>query len=339
MPSPISTQDLLDKCKRFVLADPITESLDLLIQDAIISADRSIPTLDMVPLAWMRTMYDGVRTKYMATIDSITQADPAIVTAETKDPDADGGHGFEDDDVVIVYGGDMEQLTGRYFLVETIDDDTFYLRDINDLDRIDASGYTEYIAGGAVYHAGVTLPASTIEPGINWHINDVYAVWFDSKPVESLPLDSLAFRQEPVLAGGTPSWYRYERFGYTSQLKDDISHRLYFQPTGTAHNVILELIKGFEDIDIWDDSVYPLHPPETHDYIWHKALANLATNAERQRRTFARAGDIVGDNTRIEVLYAQMWEQRAMEDEIRIVELSRRLLGQQKGGYSTGIRG
>jgi hypothetical protein len=338
MPSPISTQGLLDKCKRFVLADPVTESLDLLIQDAIIQAERSIATLDMVPLAWMRVMYDGIRTKYMATIDSITQADPAVVTAETMDPNGDG-HGFEDDDVVIVYGGDMDELTGRYFIVESIDTDTFYLRDINNLARIDTTNYTEYVAGGAVYHAGLTLPTASIEPDSSWHINDVYAVWFDNEPVESVPMDSLAFRQDPVLAGSIPDWYRYERFGYTSQIKANVSHRLYFQPTGRAHNVILELIKGFDDIETWGTSTYPPHPPETHDYIWHKALANLATNTERQRRTFARAGDIVGDNTRIEVLYAQMWEQRAMEDEIKVVELSRRLLGQQKGGYSTGMRG
>jgi hypothetical protein len=338
MPSPISTQGLLDKCKRFVLADPVTESLDLLIQDAIIQAERSIATLDMVPLAWMRVMYDGIRTKYMATIDSITQANPGVITAETKDPDG-SGHGFENDDVVVIYGGDMDKLTGRYFLVESIDSDTFYIKDINDLARIDTTNYTEYVSGGAVYHAGVTLPASDIEPGIDWHINDVHSVWFDNKPVESAPLDSLAFREDLVIASDVPAWYRYERFGYTSQLKDYIKHRVYFQPSGTAHNVILELIKGFDDIETWDVSTYPLHPPEAHDYIWHKALANLITNTERQRRTFTRAGDVVGDNTRVEILYAQVWAQKAMEDEIKIVELSRRLLGQRQGGYSTGIRG
>lgn len=337
MASGISNQELLNKCKRYILADPNTESLDDLIKDAIISAEREMATLDMVPLAWMRYQYDTERTKYAAIASEITQADPCIVTADSEDPDVTG-HGFVTGDILLAYGTSVHELNTRKFIAEKIDDDTFYLRDINNLDRLDTSDYTDPGDGWTFYLAGITLPAASIEPGTAWHINDISSVTFDGYASEPVSEDVLHYRQ-PAPISGRPSWWKYERFGYQSQANADVTHRLYFQPTGQRYNINIEIIKAFDDIDTWDTDAYPPHPPDTHDYIWHKALANLATVAERQRRSFAKAGDIIGDNTRIEVLFAEIWSMRAAEDEVKIVELNRRLLGQRAGGFSTGIRG
>ena len=73
----------------------------------------------------------------LRTISSITQANPAVVTATA--------HGFTDGQrVIITSAGGMVELNNRQFQVANATADTFQLLGIN------STGYTAYTAGGNV---------------------------------------------------------------------------------------------------------------------------------------------------------------------------------------------
>ena len=69
---------------------------------------------------------------------------------------------------------------------------------------------------------------------------------------------------------------------------------------------------------------YPPHPAEVHDAIWHRALFNLSTNAERAKRESSNGTRMMG---MVEVQFAKLWMQKTFEDELMIINLSRSLLG------------
>ncbi len=75
-------------------------------------------------------------------VTALTQANPGVITVT--------GHGFSNDDVVIIRGviGTTE-VNRQKFTVANVSDDTFELNDIDDV-PIDMSGYTAYISGGEV---------------------------------------------------------------------------------------------------------------------------------------------------------------------------------------------
>ena len=187
MATAISNQDLVDKCKRFKLADPVSEALDELIQDALITANREINEVDSIPLAWLRETYNALFTRTYAEISAVTQANPAVVTAESMDDDITDNHGFSADDIVYINGIDgMDELNYRFFRVSTPSDTTLGLYQLNNQITVNSSGYDAYSSGGYVYHAGLIIPHGTIEPSgsdpTDWKIKKVFKVLFDSNP-------------------------------------------------------------------------------------------------------------------------------------------------------------
>ena len=89
----------------------------------------------------------------------------------------------------------------------------------------------------------------------------------------------------------------------------------------------MKLEKTYPDITVFNASTYPPHPIELHDYIWHRALANLATQTEKAKRQSLTRQGVVGDNTKIEIVSAQYWIAKAAADEIDILAYNRSLLG------------
>lgn len=106
-------------------------------------------------------------------------------------------------------------------------------------------------------------------------------------------------------------------------------HYLMLHPIpSNMHNIAINIEKDYPDLSQWTGPVYPPHPPEIHDFIWHRALANMATNAERQRResTGGEQGRLMGQ---IEVLYAKVWYEKRATDDILIKTISKQMLGEQ----------
>lgn len=342
MPSAISNKDLLEKCRRFILADPTVEAMDELIKDALITANREISDVDSMPLAWNRETYDELFTRVYAAISAITEADPAVITADSLDPDLSSDHGFQNDDIVLIEGiagDDVEDyyMNRRFFRATRTAATTLTLQWLNDQDDISSAAYGAYESGGYVYHAGILIPKTTIEPSASasvqnrWKIKRIYDVTFDLKP--SFPISEEAALSDPkwLTPGSRPTRWRYDRYGYGAIDFSDSVHTLFFYPpTAQRYNIRIFIEKEYPDLSVWTTAVYPPHPPEVHDFIWHRALANLATNSERAKRqtnsTDQEAGRLMGS---IEVLYAQMWRQKAVADEAALIKLSRRMGGNQ----------
>lgn len=132
-----------------------------------------------------------------------------------------------------------------------------------------------------------------------------------------------------VASIGRPDKWRYERYSYARTPE----HYLMFnRPADKRYNIDIHIEKSYPDLRTWTAAVYPPGPPEIHDCIWHRALANLATNAEKQRRQNERQ-----ITPHIEVLYAELWKQKVIEDEKFIKDFSRDLLGAQPA-QGLGVR-
>jgi hypothetical protein len=343
MPSAISNLALLDKCKQFILADPTRNAMDELIKDALITANREISNADGgIPLAWNRETYDELFTRYYAEISAITEADPAVITADSLDPDLDSDHGFQNDDVVLIqgiYGSDYEDyhMNDRLFRVTRTAATTLNLKWLNAQDNISSTSYGAYDSGGYIYHAGILIPKATIEPAsgtadYRWTIKRIFDVMFDLCPAQPITEQMVSADPTWFNPGGRPSRWRYLRYNYNTAFDfSNFEHMLFFYPPcSNRHNIRIFFEKEYPDLATWTSAVYPPHPPEVHDAIWHRALANLATNSERARRETAstdkEAGRLMGQ---IEVLYAKMWMQKVVEDEAMIQRLSRQMLGHQ----------
>jgi hypothetical protein len=339
MTTAISNKSLLDKCTRFIIQDTSRGDYQLLIQDAIITASREIADLGHAkPLAWLREKYNEIFTRYYAQISDITSADPGVITAETVDPDLSDATGFSTNDIVYIEGvngeNSLHRLNNRVFRWEAITAATGKLLTMDGQDYIDTSSYEDYSSGGIIYHAGIILP-TTIEPTggeaaavpFEWNIKRVYDIEIDGYPAFPITEDD-ARAQRLNTPGARPSNWRYQQYTYSNF--STVSHILFWYPyVSQRYNINALIEKEYPDISLWTSSSYPPHPPHIHDFIWHRALSNLATHGEKQRRRSAGKEGEFGDNTKIEVLNANYWIAKARSDEQKILEYSRMLEGDQ----------
>ena len=341
MSTALSNKQLLEKCKRFIQSDPSSQSLDTLIKDAIITAEREIRDVDIIPLAWLRGSYDELFTHYAADISAVTQADPGVFSAESQDPDVDDDeHGFNDDDIVYITGlADMISPNQRLFRLQAIDDETLSLQRLDGQDDINTTNYEEYDSGGTVWHMGMKLSNTTIEPtaalesteSYRWKIGRIFNVTFDLYPTDFISEDQVANDRRWFSSSGRPKAVRYWKQYFTNMTESTVEHFLmWYGPCNNKYNIQIHFTKDFPNISSWSTNVYPPQPPEIHDYIWHRALANLVSVAERQRREYKPEMENTRGwvNTQVEVLYAQKWLQQVAADEQRIINLSRSMLGQ-----------
>ncbi|KKL27768.1 hypothetical protein LCGC14_2381850 [marine sediment metagenome] len=103
---------------------------------------------------------------------------------------------------------------------------------------------------------------------------------------------------------------------------------MFHAPASSAHNIIINIEKSYPDLSVWKGNVFPPHPPEVHDFIWHRALANMITLHEKQRRE-VRDSERPTMMGKIEILSAQTWLRKRAEDELAIKALSKQMLGEQ----------
>ena len=356
MSTPISNQKLLAKCREFIVSDNVTESLDENIKNALITASREISNLGGdKPLAWLRGEYSELFTRFYATISAITQASPGVITADSTDPDIGTAHGFSTGDLAYILGVyGMERLNARYYIVTSASDTTLTLTQLDGNNAINTTDYDEYDSGGFIYHAGILLPHATIQPtaaqestaSYRWKIKTVWGMQVDGNVV--YPISDEEAKSGGVGNSSGVGWYNYggvryspggtwndpvgtlERFRYwrkaASNLTDYTHYVRFYPPLNNRYNLTALIEKAYPDLSVWKGNVYPPHPPEIHDFIWHRALANLVTNAEKQRRQSKDGSRLMGQ---IEVLYAKMWQSKKVEDERTIKKFSRQLLGNQ----------
>lgn len=330
MATRMSNKTLLDTCKRFIVADPgVVQSVDDLIIDAIITANREICHIDDVPLAWLRGSYDNLYTRYYGQISGITKAAPGVVTGESLDDDVTG-HGFTDKDIIYMAGlGDdsMDELNQRLYRLNYVDATTFSLLNVDGQYAVDTSSLDTWSAGGYFYHAGIYLPTSTIHPtGGNtwdrWEIGDIYNVTFNNFPSHPISEEEALSERKWMLPGHPERW-RYWRNDY--QGFGSTEHYLMFHPfPSQRYNIRIFFEKSYPDPSIWTDKAYLPHPGEISDFIWHRALKVLIGQAEKMKRASTDGRSLMG---RIEVLYGQVWSNKVEEDKVSIINLSRKMLG------------
>lgn len=339
MSSKILTSNLIKKCKRFITSDFKDKPLGFLIREAIIQADRDLHNCDSLhPLAWDIVPYDELRCNAAAKISAITQADPGVITAASYDSDVTG-HGFNDHstirDIVTIDGNDgMEQLNERQFLVEYIDATTFSLKSLDGQADINTTNYDAYSSGGAIYHSGFVLNTTIILANVasKWTIKKILPdVTFDGFPTD--PISESIIRNNQAWLD-ISSARRPARTRQWQHLTTDsaTSYYLFWYPAADqAYNVGLNYQKEVPDISTWTGSVYPFHPPEAHDAIWHGALAHLVGLDKRLQRSSEKT-----IATNLEVLFAKIWIAKWEADKSRIRKLSRKMLGASggMGGFS-----
>lgn len=86
------------------------------------------------------TVLDPSTASGSEAISSVTQANPAVVTT--------GTHGYSDGDLVYITGGDMVEITGRWYIVANSTSTTFELTDLSGA-NVDSTGFTAYTSGGS----------------------------------------------------------------------------------------------------------------------------------------------------------------------------------------------
>jgi len=334
MPTAMSNLELLNKVKRRILADPTSEAVDDTIKDAIISAEKEIRAIDMVPLAWLRESYDQLFTRCYAAISAITQADPGVITAESVDDDLSSDHGFQSGDIVYIdgiYG--MERLNRRLYRATRASATTITLSRMDNQDAIDTTNYEEYDSGGYIYHAGIKLTPSSFEPSTGtadyrWKLGRIFNATFDLWPTTPITEAELTAFPAWYLDRGRPTRILHKRYSYTDFSDSSVDHILLWgPPSNQKYNIRIEFTKEYPDIATWSNSVYPPQIPEVHDAIWRRALSNLAFDAEKQRRE-SSTGHLMG---MIEVHNANHWMNKAAIDEENIIDLNRKMLGHVTG--------
>lgn len=328
MPTQISNKGLLDKCKRFVLTDTNRTDKDKLIRDALITSNREIANIGAEPLAWNREVYDEIFTRYYATASAITNASTGVITCDSVDPDLTSDHGFQTNDIVYIRGiNGTERLNDRLFRAVRASATTMTLKTLDGQTAIDTTNYETYSSGGTIYHAGIVLPASTIEPSggtasYEWDIKRVFDVQFDLQPGCNPITEEAA--KEWLAPGSRPVKWRYQQYAFASF--GTVEHLLFwYNFPSQKYNIRVSLEKAYPDLSSWTASVYPPAPAQIHDYIWHRALSNLATQSETARR-MAKDG---ADNTKMEIVNANYWIAKAAQEEVEIMEYSRMLSGGQ----------
>ena len=339
MSSKISTAGLIKKCQRFITSDFADKTLEYLIREAVIQADRDLHNCDSLhPLAWDIVPYDELRCNIAAEISAITQANPGVITAASYDSDV-AGHGFHNHatirDIVTIDGIDgMEQLNARQFLVEYINATTFSLKSLDGQADIDTTNYDAYSSGGAIYHSGFVLNTVTILANVNskWTIKKILPdVTFDGFPTH--PISESAIRNNQawldISSARRPAKTRQWQHMTTDSA---VSYYLFWYPAADqAYNVGFNYQKEIPDISTWNSSTYPFHPADAHDAIWHGALAHLVGLDKRLQRSSEKT-----IATNLEVLFAKIWITKWELDKVRIKKLSRRMLS-SSGGISSGL--
>lgn len=336
MTTAISNKEQVEKCRRYIIVDTSRSDKDKLIQDAIITASREIADLGRAePLHWLKESYDEMFTRFYAQVSEITAADPGVITAESVDPDLSDAHGFSTGDIGYLEGvngsNSLHRLNQRLFRVVSTADATLTLKTLDGQTDINTTSYEEYSSGGILYHAGVVLPRTTIEPSggtadYEWGIKRVYGAMFDGIPADPITHEK-ALKIGACAPGGQPRFFRYQQYAYAGF--STVEHILMWYPfVSQRFNVRALIEKDYPDISTFNGSTYPPHPPMVHDFIWHRALANLATHAEKQRRRTAGKDD-GGDNTKMEILNANFWISKAAADEVNIIDYSDKLSGNQ----------
>jgi hypothetical protein len=337
----ITTQNLFKKAKQFVVKAANEQGMDHLIKTAIISADREARTVDQFsPLAWDIQPYNLLRTNIHAEISAITQANPGVITAASVDSDITG-HGFNDHatirDIVLIAGvdgtegaGNIEILNDQLFLVEYINATTFSLKTLDGLTDVDTSGYTAYSDGGYVYHAGFVLNTTTILTGITaWGFKRILdPVSFDKHPAD--PISEAEVRGDGRwLDSSNAQRPKKYRFWQNMATPSSVTDYLFWYPVANqAYNVFFNYEKEIPDISTWTGSVYPFHPGQIHEYIWHGALAKLVGMSKRVERSGTQR-----ISTKVEVMFAEYWVREWMKDKRKILDFSRKMLG-ASGGQS-----
>jgi len=329
----MSTEALLWKCKQFIAEDPNKEKLDPVIKDAIITASREIANLGgPLPMAWNRHTYCEIFTRFNANISAITNANPGVITADSLDPGLGTDHGFQDDDFVYITGIDgTKRLNNRVFRTTRASATTLTLQTLDDQTDINTTDYETYSAGGTIYHVGLVLPASTIQPTDSWTIKRVFEVNFDKYRANAIT-DERVIAENWLQRGGRPERWRYQQYTYSDFTSSNIEHWLFWYGTpGQRYNVEVKLEKTYPDISVFNSTTYPPHPADIHDYIWHRALSNLATQSEKARRSRVTGQGIATDNVKLEIVNAQYWIAKAAHDEVAIHAYNRSMLGDIPG--------
>ena len=354
MATAISNSSLVDKAMRFLTTDVTGDKmLRLLVQEAIINADRDLRTIDeFSPLAWHIGVWDNLRTVPWADISAITAADPAVITAACSNSNITG-HGFHDEstdhqDIVLVdgidSGGDrtsnlgMEKINARFYLLNYVDSTTVNLKTIDNLDYLDSSSMYAYDSGGSIYHAGFKINTTLIEANVSseWSFGRIipYGVTIDGYPCHPVGSFDIANRYELRSIGYAQRpkhyyyWQHHQTFG---EAAPTIGHYLFLlPPANTEYNVKILFEKVIADLASWDDTHYPPHPAEVHQALWKGALANLVGNAKKAQRQNEKG--IIA--TQVEVLHAQHWLEEWRKEKLRVLNLHRMLLG-EKGGMGS----
>uniref|UniRef100_A0A6M3J3E3 Uncharacterized protein n=1 Tax=viral metagenome TaxID=1070528 RepID=A0A6M3J3E3_9ZZZZ len=327
----ISNLNLVENCRKYILSDPRNTGHDELVKLAITSAYRDLQNLRQQPWVWNTEIYDEIFTRYYAEISAITSANPGVITCESVDPDLSDEHGFESNDIVYIEGvnGDnsRHRLNQRLYRVLDVSDDTLSLKYLHGNDDVATDGYEDYDSGGTIYHAGIVLPYSSIEPaastGIDasyvWKIKRVYDVEFDMDPATPVSEEASKKMTQP---GGQPRRWRYQQYAYASF--ESPEHLLFwynFPPQ--RYNVRVHVEKEYPNPSDWSDKAYLPCPDEVQEFVWHRALANLSMDSEKHRRKAQNQAD----NTKVEIINAQYWMSKMIEDEGKIFDLHRKLSG------------
>ena len=327
----ISNYNLMERCRRYILADMSRTDQDDLVKIALITANREIANLGSMPWVWNTEVYDEIFTRYYAVISDITAANPGVITADSVDPDLGTDHGFQTGDIVYIEGvngsNTLHRLNNRLFRAVRINATTLSLKSLDGNTVINSTDYPAYDSGGTIYHAGIVLPSSTIEPtgatfnsvNYEWDIKRVYGVQFDLYPCEPISEEAA---QRLMQSGSRPLKWRYQQYAYGTFGSPE--HLLFwYNFPSQRYNVRVLFEKEYPDLSDWSDTVYPPCPGQIHEYIWHRALSNLAMDSQKHRRKTKDAGD----NTKVEVLNAQYWITVAARDELDIFEYSDKLSG------------
>lgn len=337
MTTAISNKHLMEKVRRFVRADTSKTDLDRLIQDALISSFRQINELrGDIPMAWNVEYYDEIFTRYYASISALTAANPGVATADSLDPDLSSDHGFQTNDIAWIDGingaNSLHRMNRRLFRAVRASATTMSYKALDGNRAIDTSNYAAYSSGGYIYHSGIILPRSTIEPSggtaaEEWSIKRVFGVKVDGYPCDPIT-EEIAVERCLNRSGGQPRYWRYQKYAYADFAIADVEHALFWYPyPPQRYNLTIMIEKSYPDMDSWGSDNYPMLPAPLHDYLWRRALSNMATHADSMRRRSVGKDGEYGDNTRLEIANAANWMRQAKLDEIKIIQYSKQLSG------------
>jgi hypothetical protein len=238
---------------QYARSDEVKAIVNQVYLNEILHAD------DLYPLYWLMECEESKKSKERATITGITAANPPVVTA--------AAHGFEDGDLVTIYGvSGMTQLNYRTFLVDDKATNTFELQDLSGTDIVGA-GYTAYTSGGYAHHRGISLTDTEKVLHANWYgYNkgmdfigpeklEAEAAWMD----DSLSRPTKCMHRQIYTAAGT-----------------QLDYLMWYPAPDAAYNLRLWYVTQAARLTNTTD--VPLLPPQFHDAIIAGAITRLGEN-------------------------------------------------------------